>query len=167
MLEAFKEIDKSSDENGQNSLPTGWALPPRRTLVRFNVNQKDYLDGLFKQGAQGNHKFDPRQVSEMMKHETVTKDGVESPRFKRTELLNYRKIQSYFSRMKRTMQSQFADADAVAAAEDLPEVQDQDDPETDEVIYKRAHACGEIHFRCIRFSYFSLFYSNFDDRYHR
>ena len=81
--------------------PFCWALPLKRKVTSFNPNQIDYLTQVFRNGAISGHKQDPYSVSDKIKTGTITKDGETVLRFNDTELLTYRQIQSFFSRMKR------------------------------------------------------------------
>ena len=52
----------------QENLEEGWALESAKSTVRFNVNQKTYLDDKFGIGQQTGKKAVPTQVSQDMRH---------------------------------------------------------------------------------------------------
>lgn len=82
----------------QENLTEGWALKSTKSGVRFNDNQKSYLDDKFKIGQDTGNKADPTQVAHDMRH---TKNAEGKRRFTVTEFLTPQQIQSYFSRTAR------------------------------------------------------------------
>lgn len=77
------------------SLPNGWALRGKRKAVRFNTNQKRFLDEKFDKGEQTGKKFDPLQVSLEMR---VAKDKDGKRMFCVEQFLSEEQIKGYFSR---------------------------------------------------------------------
>lgn len=96
-------VSELEDNSNLTSSPEGWALKVSKDAVRFNNNQKSYLDQKFKIGQDTGIKADPAQVAcDMRKAKNETGER----RFVFKEFLTSQQIQSYFSRtaskLKRT-----------------------------------------------------------------
>ena len=79
----------------KESLPQGWALKSTRTAMRFNDQQKAYLNEMFAIGTETGHKIDSATVARDMRY---AKDKNGSRRFVIGEFLTPAQVQSYFSR---------------------------------------------------------------------
>ncbi len=88
--------------SSQATLPQGWALKSLKKGVRFNNNQKQYLDDKFSIGQHSERKADPVQVAQDMRY-AKSDDG--SRRFSVNEFLTPQQIKSYFSRAAAKLRS--------------------------------------------------------------
>ena len=73
----------------------GWALRGAKKTVRFNENQRQYLDDKFEIGQESGHKADPEMVSRDMRYARTEKG---QRRFTVDEFLSAQQIPGYFSR---------------------------------------------------------------------
>ena len=73
----------------------GWALKGTKKVIRFNENQRQYLNDKFQIGQESGHKADAEKVSQDMRY---TRGDKGQRRFKVDEFLTAQQIQGYFSR---------------------------------------------------------------------
>ena len=76
----------------------GFALKVRKKPTKYNQNQKDYLRKIFLNGERAGKKFQPEEISELMKH--ATKDGQPGQlRFSVSEWLTEAQIRYQLAKM--------------------------------------------------------------------
>lgn len=85
----------TAEVSSEPPLVQGWALKCTKKAIRFNENQRQYLDNKFQIGQESGHKVDPEKVSRDMRY--AGKDNGER-RFDLEEFLTAQQIQNYFSR---------------------------------------------------------------------
>ena len=85
----------TSEVSPEAPLVQGWALRGAKKTVRFNENQRQYLDDKFEIGQESGHKADPEMVSRDMRYARTEKG---QRRFTVDEFLSAQQIQGYFSR---------------------------------------------------------------------
>ena len=92
----------TSEVSPEAPLVQGWALRGAKKTVRFNENQRQYLDDKFEIGQESGHKADPEMVSRDMRYARTEKG---QRRFTVDEFLSAQQIQGYFSRAAATAQA--------------------------------------------------------------
>lgn len=92
----------------------GWALKNKRSVKRFSSEQIGFLKEMFQKGEMTGHKYDPEEVSVMMR--TIKKNG--KRRFSQDLFLTPSQISSFFSRLsiekRKSAQNSYESEDFVA-----------------------------------------------------
>lgn len=97
-----------------STLVRGWALKNKRSVKRFSSEQIGFLKEMFQKGEMTGHKYDPEEVSVMMR--TIKKNG--KRRFSQDLFLTPSQISSFFSRLsiekRKSAQNSYESEDFVA-----------------------------------------------------
>lgn len=88
-------LSTSNDAQSTPTLCQGWASRQTKKAVRFNENQRSYLDKKFNIGLASGIKVDPAQVARDLRH---ARNNNGDRRFIIDEFLTAQQIKSYFSR---------------------------------------------------------------------
>lgn len=83
-------------------LDQGWKLKNKKSSVRVSTNMKDFLEECFNTGLTKHRKMEPKEVEKLITM-SVKSDG--SRRFSPSDHLNWRQINSYFSRLAQKQKS--------------------------------------------------------------
>jgi hypothetical protein len=116
---------QSTDIDEADDVQQGWALRQTKKSTPYSNKARAFLEDLFQEGFVNKRKLNPKEAEKRMR--AAQEHG--NTLFLPNELLNYRQIASYFSRIaqKRRVESGAETLPTASSTDDNPTVEDEHD----------------------------------------